>query len=175
MSTTDSLQRYMDGQTIQVVGFRLGGEEFAVPILTVREIDHVPQVTRMPESPHFVEGITNLRGRVVPVINTAVRFGVSLAEEVSSEARRIVVIDLGATPAAFIVDEVTQIRRIEAACISPAPNARGAADDFIAGIAKLESHLVILLDPSRMVDADELPGGEAAADETADQQLAAAA
>ena len=74
MSVNEMTDRYGEGQSIQVVGFQLGGEEFAVPILTVREINHRPKVTTVPHAPAEVEGMTDLRGTVIAVVDLAKRF-----------------------------------------------------------------------------------------------------
>lgn len=142
--------------TAQVVGFRLAGEEFAVPILSIREINQRPEITAVPHSPPHVRGITNLRGSVIPVVELATRFGMPIPDDRKDE--RMIVLEVAGRPVGFLVDAVTQVRRIEREQISPPPavsNDGHAA--FIAGIAKLDDRLVILLDPALLVDAEDLP------------------
>lgn len=157
MAMVDALAGFFDGDTIQVVGFGLGSEEFAVPILAVREINQLPEITAIPHAPSHVLGITNLRGRVIPVIDTAAHFGLSGYERDEKSARMIVV-EVGDRPVGFLVDAVSQVRRISKEQCDAAPAASTAARaEFIAGIAKLEPHLVILLDPARMIGLEDLP------------------
>lgn len=156
----DVLRGFFEGETVQMVGFTLGEEEFAVPILAVREINQLPELTEIPQSPPHVAGITNLRGRVIPVVDTASHFGMASGERDAKQARMIVV-EVSGRPVGFMVDAVTQVRRLGAEVLAPAPTASSAARaEFIAGIAKLESHLLILLDPAKMVGVDDLPPEE---------------
>ncbi|MEM7623486.1 MAG: chemotaxis protein CheW [Planctomycetota bacterium] len=161
MSGVEALNAFFEGDSLQVVGFRLGTEEFAVPILSVREINQRPSVTSIPHVPAHVAGITNLRGRVIPVVETALHFGMPQNER-DRNSERLMVIEVAGRPVGFLVDAVSQVRRIELSqCSSPPTTSSAAKAEFIAGIAKLESHLVILLDPARMIGLDDLPDAEA--------------
>ena len=163
MVMSDALGAYFDGGAIQVVGFTLGTEEFAVPILAVREINQLPEFTAIPHAPEHVLGITNLRGRVIPVVDTAAHFGLSSAGR-DEKSARMMVIEVSGRPVGFLVDAVSQVRRITAEQCDAAPTASTAARaEFIAGIAKLDSHLVIMLDPARMIGLDQLPADTEAA------------
>lgn len=158
MTIHEMIERYGEGEAIQVVGFRLCGEEFAVPILTVREINHRPQITTVPHSPPEVVGMTDLRGNVIAVVDLAMRFGMPIEQRGHEE--RMVVLDVGSKPVGFLVDAVTQVRRVEVSAIDQAPTTSSAgAAEYIWGIAKLTDRLIILLDPRKLVNAEELPTG----------------
>ena len=97
------------GQVLQLVGFRVGEEEFGVDILRVQEIIRSQQLTRVPNSSEFMEGVMNLRGKIIPVIALRKRFG--LEEVPSHDHTRIVVVELQGTVLGFIVDAVSEVLR----------------------------------------------------------------
>jgi purine-binding chemotaxis protein CheW len=148
---SDSAQQYLT--------FQLGGELFALDILHVKEILEYGHVTPVPMTPTFIRGVINLRGAVVPVIDLHARFGRGLAEvtrrscivivEVQHEEERH---DIGVT-----VDAVNEVVELPPAEIEPAP-AFGAKirTDFIAGMGKLDSRFVILLDLAKVLSVDEM-------------------
>lgn len=139
----------------QLVSFRLGEEEFAVDILKIQEIIRIVEVTCIPKSPDFVEGVINLRGRVLPVIDLRKRFG--LPSEKTDKNTRIIVMDIGGRIVGFIVDAVSEVLRLPASSIEPAPPMIGGIDsDYIKGVGKLENRLLILLDVCRILDVEEI-------------------
>lgn len=130
---------------LQLVTFDVAGEEFAVDILAVREINRMMSLTRVPNSPAEVEGVINLRGKIIPVIDLRRRFGMERTQH--SQDSRIVVVEVMERVVGFIVDRVHEVLRIEKSIVEPAPEMVCSIDsDFIAGVGKLEDRLVILLD-----------------------------
>ena len=138
-----------DAQQLQLVTFEVSGEEFAVDILSVQEINRMMDMTRVPQSPPEVEGVINLRGKIIPVVDLRRRFGMSSAERTSEN--RIVVVEVASRVIGFVVDKVHEVLRISSAIVEPPPNMVCSIDsDFIAGVGKLEDRLLILLDLDKL-------------------------
>jgi purine-binding chemotaxis protein CheW len=147
---------------LQLVTFGIGSEEFAVDILSVQEINRMMALTRVPQSPPEVEGVINLRGKIIPVVDLRKRFG--MAEAARSEQSRIVVVEVHGRTIGFIVDRVNEVLRISGKIVEPAPNMVCSVDsDFIAGVGKLEDRLLILLDLGRLFSAEVVDRARAAA------------
>src|ERR1035437_9654940 len=129
----------------QIVLFQLGKETYGVDITAVHEIIRMQPITRLPNAPLFVEGVINLRGRVIPVVDMGKRFGMEKAEE--HKNNRIVVLDIKGTTLGIIVDEVKEVLRISPASVETASNfVTGDEADYLQGIAKLGERMVMLLD-----------------------------
>ncbi|MAY74048.1 MAG: chemotaxis protein CheW [Phycisphaerae bacterium] len=140
---------------LQLVSFELAGEEFAVDILAVHEINRMMDLTRVPQSPPEVEGVINLRGRIIPVVDLRRRFGLPNVER--TDESRIVVIEVRERVIGFIVDGVNEVLRIPSSIVEAAPPMACSIDaDFIAGVGKLEDRLLILLDISKLFGVKEL-------------------
>ena len=138
---TETLQQ--DEQ--QLVVFDLSTESYGVDIGAVREIIRLQDITKVPRTPEFVEGVINLRGKVIPVVDLRKRFGLPAGEE--SKENRIVVVDIGAQDIGVIVDAVTEVLRIDTGSVEPPSSVITTADsEYLLGIAKLDSRLIILLD-----------------------------
>jgi purine-binding chemotaxis protein CheW len=145
----------VDGTELQLVTFGLGVEEFAVDILAVQEINRMMTLTRVPSSPAEVEGVINLRGKIIPVIDLRKRFGLPANEH--SEQSRIVVVEVHGRVIGFIVDRVSEVLRINSKIVEPAPPMACSVDsDFIAGVGKLEDRLLILLDLQKLFNKNEV-------------------
>lgn len=139
---------------LQLVSFKLGEEEFGVDILAVQEIIRMIEITRVPNSPHFVEGVINLRGKVLPVVNLRKRLGLPVTEY--SKSTRIIVIELDKKTVGFIVDSVSEVLRIPTAVTEPPPQMVGRVDsEYITAVGKLDDRLVILLDLNRVLSNEE--------------------
>lgn len=134
---------------LQLVTFEVGGEEFAVDILSVQEINRMMEITRVPQSPPDVEGVINLRGKIIPVLDLRKRFSMAVGDK--SDHNRIVVVEVSGRVLGFIVDRVHEVLRISSEIVEPAPPMICSIDsDFIAGVGKLEDRLIILLDLPRL-------------------------
>ena len=162
----------------QVVIFRLGAEEFGVPIMSVQEIVRVPEVlTRVPKTPAWVEGVINLRGTVLPVVDQRSRLGMQAIER--NDRQRIMVYTLAGMRTGFIVDSVAEVLRIGHAHIEPAPALSDEQGRLITQVAKLDGdkRLVMLIDPTQLLGAREVQAVEAMVerDGPADLPLAKAA
>jgi len=146
---------------MQVVIFRLGAEEFGVPIMSVQEIVRVPEtLTRVPRTPAFVEGVINLRGTVLPVIDQRGRLGLPLIER--NDSQRIMVYLLGGMRTGFIVDSVAEVLRIPRNLIVPAPMLSDEQSHLISRVANLQGdkRLVMLIDPAHLLQGREIQAVE---------------
>jgi purine-binding chemotaxis protein CheW len=140
---------------LQLVTFEVGSEQFAIDILSVQEINRMMQITRVPQSPDCLEGVINLRGRIIPVVDLRKRFG--LAKSDHNTDSRIVVVEVTGRVIGFIVDRVNEVLRVDASIVDAAPAMTVSVErDYIRGVAKLENRLVILLDLSRLFASNEL-------------------
>jgi purine-binding chemotaxis protein CheW len=143
----------------QYLIFSLGGEQFAVGTLRVREIIEYGNITSVPMMPGFIRGVINLRGAVVPVIDLNARFG--RAETAASRRTCIVILEVqgdeGTHVLSIIVDSVSAVRHIDAANIEPAPSfGTHIRADFIDGMAKVNGAFVILLDLGKVLSVDDI-------------------
>ena len=140
--------------TIQVVSFRLGSEEYGVDIAQVQEINRMVAVTHVPRAPQFMEGVINLRGQLIPIIDLRARFGMPRAEHTKNT--RIVVTEIGAKRVGMVVDSVSEVLRLPVEHIEPAPEMiTGVETEYIRGVGKIEDRLIILLDLARIISGAE--------------------
>jgi purine-binding chemotaxis protein CheW len=138
---------------LQLVTFRIGGEEFGIDIQKVQEINKMIEVTKIPNAPAYVEGVANLRGKIVPVISLRTKLGFDEAER--DKATRIMVIEMKGNILGFIVDSVSEVLRIQDAKIEPTPSVAGGVDAaYIEGVINLDNRLLILLDLDTLFDDD---------------------
>lgn len=141
-------------EALQLVTFHVGDEEFGVDILRVREINRLMEITRVPHAPDFVEGVINLRGQVIPVVDLRKRFG--LPAVARDKHARIVVVELTDKVMGFLVDSVSEVLRVPRNILEPAPSIAGGIDSrYIQGVVKLEDRLMILLDLHRLLNRGE--------------------
>ncbi len=134
--------------------FRLGDEEYGLPVAAVVEVAAAPdQVTRIPKTPKFLEGVVNLRGEVLPVIDQRRRFDMPPAA--AGSRRRLVVLRTGRYRAGLIVDGVREVLRLTAAAIGPGPDLADETTRLITGVANLDGRLVLLLDPAELLTRTE--------------------
>jgi purine-binding chemotaxis protein CheW len=139
----------------QLVVFDLAAEYYGVDIGDVREIMRMQTITRVPGAPPSVEGVINLRGRVVPVIDLRKRLKLQVGEQTKDS--RIVVVNTSGQDIGVIVDAVTEVLRIPLSSIEPPSSmVTGSDSDYLRGIAKLEAKLVILLDLNRVLSTVEM-------------------
>ena len=139
----------------QFLLFRIGGDDFGLPIASVIEIVPLPdRLTRLPNAPDFIRGVMNLRGQVVPVIDQARRFGVRTA---AGKRKRAIVVRLGALLAAFLVDSVSEVIRVPIDALRPAPEMGGEETrlfDRVADFGKV-GRMVLIISPQELLDRAE--------------------
>ncbi len=141
-------------QILQLVSFKLGKEEFGVDILKVQEIIKLIEITAVPNAPKFVEGVINLRGRVIPIIDLRIRLGMERKD--LDNKSRIIVVEIDNKTIGFIVDEVNEVLRIPTNIIEPPPDmVIGIDTDYIIAVGKLEDRLLILLDLEKVLTTNE--------------------
>lgn len=140
---------------LQLTSFRLGGEEYAVDIAAVQEIVRMSTITRVPKAPAFVEGVINLRGHIVPVIDLRKRFGLAALEP--TKATRIVIIQAQGKTIGLIVDAVSEVVRIASSAVSATPEmvTSGVDAAFFKGVGQLGERLIILLELSHLMSNEE--------------------
>lgn len=138
----------------QLVVFDLSGEAYGIAIESVREIIRLQEITQVPRTPSFVEGVINLRGKVIPVVELRKRFGIEAKER--DEDTRIVNVDIGGQEIGMVVDAVTEVLRISSNQVEPPSAVITTADSgYLRGIAKLDDRLIILLDLDQILNTDE--------------------
>lgn len=142
------------GELLQLVSFKIGDEEFGIEILKVQEIIKMLPITKVPNSPAFVDGVINLRGRVIPVVDLRVKLG--LQRQDHTKNTRIVVVELNGKTVGFIVDEVNEVLRITKDITEAPPEMIGNINrEFITSIGKLEDRLLLLLDLEKVFSLSE--------------------
>ncbi len=147
--------RQPDGELLQLVTFMVGAEEFAISILSVQEINRMMQITRVPQSPSFIEGVINLRGKIIPVMDLRKRFNVETPSDSSDS--RIVVVEVATRVIGFTVDRVNEVLRIDSGIVEPPPSMISGVDsEYIQGVGKLEDRLLILLNLERLFSDEDL-------------------
>lgn len=154
-SPVEANARRGDGSVVQFVGFRLDDEDYAIAITKIQEIILMKPITRIPQVPEYIEGLINLRGSVVPIVNLRKRFGLA-RREVDDETRTIVV-NIQDKTVGCVVDAVTRVTRINRDQIQPPPLAvLAVAHQYVSGLARLDDRLLIILDIDRLFD-DQSP------------------
>jgi purine-binding chemotaxis protein CheW len=138
----------------QIVVFRIGGEEFGVDVFSVLEILRHQPVTAVPRAPAFVEGVIDVRGTLIPLVDLRKRF--ELEEAPVDGQTRIVVTQFGEERLGLVVDAVSEVLRVPESAISEPPAyVRGLAAEYVRGMARLEGRLVVLLDIERILSSQE--------------------
>lgn len=134
----------------QYIGFILEQNEYTIPILKIQEIIKLPQITKMPNAPYYVEGITNLRGRVIPIISLKKILGIP--EE--NLGNKVIVISSGKITFGALVDDITGVINIDESMIESAQEFMEHASQ-IEGVARINDKLLILLDPKKMIPSED--------------------
>lgn len=144
-----------NSELIQLVSFNLDQEEYGVDVLKVREIIRMPNVTRVPNTPHYVEGVINLRGKVIPIISMRKKF--SLGDIDNDKQTRIMVMDMEGELMGFIVDSVSEVIRISEAEIQPPPPVvQGGIDQVcLSGVINRADRLLVLLELEKIFSLEE--------------------
>jgi len=140
-----------DGKILQLVTFKLGNEEFGVDILKVQEINRMMVITRIPNAPPFIEGVINLRGKIIPIVDLRKKLGFDNGNGEYEKTTRIIVVELDGLVLGFIVDSVSEVLRIPENTIEPPPSIVGGVEsDYIEGVGKLDNRLLILLELKKL-------------------------
>lgn len=134
-----------NGKILQLVTFKVGNEEFGVDILKVQEINKMMNITKVPNAPDYVEGVINLRGKIVPVVDLRKRL--NFPPKAYDKNTRIIVVELDGMILGFIVDSVSEVLRIpEATLVAPPSMISSVESDYIQGIGKLDGRLLLVLE-----------------------------
>jgi purine-binding chemotaxis protein CheW len=140
---------------LQIVGLRIGRETFGLPISIVREVVRVPEITAVPNAPNHIEGVINLRGRIIPILDLRKRFGEKVPEP--NKKNRVVVVELETRAIGLIVNSASEVLRIRPSDIEPPHNIFQEGElNFITGVGKLNGRLVMMLDLNRILQSGEL-------------------
>lgn len=139
----------------QFVGFQLNGQEYAFPIEQIREIVIPSLITALPQVPEYIQGVCNLRGAIIPIIN--MRRLLAMQSSAIDAETRVIVMNVGTRTMGCLVDAVTQVHRITADAIQPAPEiVQHARTAYISGFAKLHESPMILLNVDKLLDPTKL-------------------
>lgn len=151
----DTSVKQAGGHEGKYLTFVLGGEEYGLEILKVREIIGLMDITSVPQTPVFIKGVINLRGKVIPVIDLRLKFGMEEAEPTDETC--IIVVDIGGSLMGIFVDTVSEVLDVTADQIEPPPSFGSAIDTvFILGMGKIKGKVKILLDIEKVLSAEEL-------------------
>ena len=137
---------------VQLVGFIIGDEEYAIPILAIQEIIKPFSWTRVPQVPAYVKGVFNMRGSVIPLIDLRVKFG--LPEQKHNDETRFIVMKVGDEVAGFVIDRLTMALRIKKEHIGPAPDTINSEDSLIDGVGKEADRIITILKADKLLKRD---------------------
>lgn len=140
-------------QELQLVTFRVANEEYGLPITKVQEINRVVPVTKIPQTPEFMEGIINLRGRIIPVIDLRKRFRLPISSH--DDDTRIIIVEMNGQTVGVTVDAVSEVARISTENIEPPPQSVTAKSRYVSGVGKLHDRLIILLEVDQILTEKE--------------------
>lgn len=150
-------------ESLQLVSFNLSKETYGIEITKIREIILIGQITQVPETPHYIKGLINLRSTVIPVIDLRARFG--LPEGELTDESRIMVLNVGTRTIGIVVDAVSEVLRVTGDQISEAPpTVSSLGNEYMTGLVRLEEQLLILLDVDQLFGEDQLSEVDDAAD-----------
>ena len=138
----------------QFVGFMISHEHYGIDIMAVEEIIRMVEITPVPRAPVFVEGIINMRGRVIPIVDLRKKLNIMVSDE--SDSTRIVVVNINNRRIGLIVDKVEEVIRIEDGAIEDAPGTAHTDNNYISGVARTSKCMVIILDINRLFSSQEV-------------------
>ncbi|MBP2651064.1 MAG: cheW 2 [Firmicutes bacterium] len=138
---------------LQLVVFVLDTEEYGLSITKVQEINRIIPITKLPQTPDFVEGIINLRERVIPIIDLRKRFQLKISDY--NENSRIIIVEVCGQTVGIIVDAVTEVIRLQESMIEPPPQNFILDAEYVDGVGKLDNRLLILLDIDKVITSNE--------------------
>lgn len=155
MAEIEQEEKKNTSEILQLVGFKIGQEEFGINILAVQEIIKIIDITKVPNASEYIEGVINLRGRIIPIVHLRKRLRMPVIE--MDKNSRIIVVEISGKTVGFIVDEVQEVLRISTDITEKPPElASGVDSDYIVAVAKLDDRLLILLDLEKTLANDEL-------------------
>lgn len=149
----DSVENIKDVHELQLVVFRLAREEYGLPITRVQEINRLAPITKLPQTPSFMEGIINLRNRIIPVIDLRKRFQLEVTEH--TDNTRIIIVEVNGQTIGVIVDAVNEVVRLEQEQIEPPPPSFVLDAQYIHGVGKVDGRLLILLNINAVLSSQE--------------------
>ena len=140
-------------ETLQLVTFRIGNEEFGIDIKKVQEINRMIDITVIPNAPNYIEGVISLRGKIIPIASLRTKLG--FGEVDRDNQTRIMIAEVAGSIIGFIVDSVSEVLRIQDAKIEPTPILAGTTDtQYIEGVINLDDRILIVLDMNTMFGKD---------------------
>ncbi|HZR55365.1 MAG TPA: chemotaxis protein CheW [Terriglobales bacterium] len=146
----------MNNRDLHIVGFQVGPETYGVPITSLHEIVRVPEITAVPDAPEYMEGVINLRGKIVSVIDLRKRLGETKA--VNGRRNRILVVEHKGRLSGLIVDSASEVIKIPAADVEPSPTEfHEGSLNCVTGLGKYKGRLIVLLEMSKLLDAGGTP------------------
>ncbi|MBP2639211.1 MAG: cheW 2 [Firmicutes bacterium] len=149
----ENLQHVKTNEELQLVIFRLANEEYGLPIAKVHEINRLSPITKLPQTPSFMEGVTNLRGKIIPVFDLRKRFQLPVIE--NSDDTRIIIVAVKDQVVGIIVDAVNEVIKLPASAVEPPPPVFVLDTQYIHGVGKMDDRLLILLDMDKILNTQE--------------------
>ena len=154
MSEREEKRSQGSGELVQVVSFQLGSEEYGVDISQVQEIIRMVEITHVPRAPRFMEGVINLRGQLIPIIDLRTRFGMRRID--ATKSTRIIVTEIGSKRVGIVVDSVSEVNNIPLENVEEAPEMiAGVGTEYIQGVGKMGDRLIIMLDLTMVMSGEE--------------------
>lgn len=160
-NNSDELYQEEDTLKDKYLTFHIGKEDYGIAIRHVIEIIGIQDITEVPDTPDFIKGVINLRGKVIPIMDIRLRFNMPSRDY--DDRTCVIVVQLEETSIGLVVDTVSEVASILESSIEPAPNRHGRASNFIEGMGKIGEQIKILLDVQKLLydqDIDELIRGE---------------
>lgn len=142
---------------LHIVGFQVGRETYGVPITSLHEIVRVPEITAVPDAPDYMEGVINLRGKIVSVIDLRKRFGEAGIK--TSKRNRILVVEQNGRLSGLIVDAASEVLKIPASDVEPSPAVfQEGGLNCVTGLGKYQGRLIVLLDTGKLLEQSGMRG-----------------
>lgn len=143
-------------QEIQIVTFTLDDQEFGLNILEVQEINKLTTVTKIPNSAGYIEGIINLRNKIIPIINLKKRMQFDNVDNINDKTARIIVVNINETIVGFIVDSVSEVLRISQETVESLPDLiNNVKSEYVKGVIRYNDRLLILIDLKKIIQEDQ--------------------